>query len=309
MYATYEAQSRLLLQALRFLDFDSPDGRPLFALKGGSALNFFMRDFPRLSVDADLTYCRLEGRDEALSSINDGMRRFMEKAPRVLPGALCTSARSGGVDKVVLRQGEIHIKVEPNSLLRGTVFPTEDKMLCPEAATIFGMQLSVRCLSEAELYGGKICAALDRQHPRDLFDVLYLRCQGELTEQIRKAFLAYALCHSRPLAELLAPNPLPLAKSFQTSFAGMTRQPVALTELEDARSWLFGVLPTSLTEPERRFILSFKQGEPEWSLAGLPAHVPQLPAVRWKLHNIGQLRQNPRKYQAAVDKLKSCLGF
>ncbi|MGL4209795.1 MAG: hypothetical protein ACRCTY_10465 [Candidatus Adiutrix sp.] len=95
---------------------------------------------------------------------------------------------------------------------------------------------------------------------------------------------------------------------FQTEFAGMAREPIALETLEDARAWLVQAVRCSLTENERRFLLSCKAGEPDWSLSGLPRHVAQLPSVRWKLHNIAELQKQAKKYTIAYAKLKAVLG-
>ena len=64
MIERYRNQVRLLLSVLPIIaDID------FFALKGGTAINFFWRDFPRLSVDIDLTYLPIKGRDESLQEI------------------------------------------------------------------------------------------------------------------------------------------------------------------------------------------------------------------------------------------------
>ncbi len=128
---------------------------------------------------------------------------------------------------------------------------------------------------------------------------------GGLDETIRKAFLVYARSHPRPLAELLMPKQQPLEQIFQTEFSGMTREPVALETLEKARAWLIQAARDGLTVNERRFLPTRKTGEPDWNLAGLPDHVPQLPAVRWKLHNIEQLKAQSKKYAAALEKLRT----
>jgi hypothetical protein len=130
-----------------------------------------------------------------------------------------------------------------------------------------------------------------------------------LAENTRKAFLVYALSHSSPLSELLGPRLQPLEQIFQTEFSGMTSEPVALKTLAEARAWLIQAVRSGLTPDERRFLLSCKAGEPDWSLAGLPDHVSRLPAVRWKLHNIEQLRQQPEKHKTAMVKLEKCLGL
>lgn len=309
MREVYARQVRLLLHILDCLEYETPAGEALFALKGGTALSFFVQPFPRLSVDIDLAYCPLDERDAALAAMRASLQKLAGILQSRLPGVQCAHARPAGGDKLLVRFDGASVKVEPNGVIRGTVFPTDVRPLCPEAQAAFGVAVKARCLGTADLYGGKICAALDRQHPRDLFDILPLMEAGKLEENIRSAFLVYALSHPRPLAELLNPHPQPLEQIFQTEFFGMTSEPVALKKLEDARAWLMQTVRSDLTVDERRFLLSCKAGEPEWSLAGLPVHVPQLSAVRWKLYNIGQLREQPGKHKAALNKLQKCLGL
>jgi hypothetical protein len=306
---SYLNQARLLLQVLSYLEYEKPDGIPLFALKGGTALNFFVQPLPRLSVDADLTYCPLDERNAALATMRASIQLLADTLAANIPGVQCFITHHAGMDKLLVRHEGITVKVEPNSLLRGTVYPLERRELCPEAQSEFRTIISIPCLAEAELYGGKICAALDRQHPRDLFDILPLMRQDGLTYKVRKAFIVYALSHPRPLAELLKPNLQPLKEIFHTEFSGMTRQTVTLTELEEARVWLLEAVLRGLTEAERRFLLSAKDGNPDWSLPDLPDHVKELPGIRWKLLNIDKLRQSPQKHKAALAKLKNCLGL
>jgi len=89
----------------------------------------------------------------------------------------------------------------------------------------------------------------------------------------------------------------------------MMRNPVTVEKLEEARAWIIQAVHSGLTLDERRFLVSCKAGEPDWSLSGLPAHVPQLPAVRWKLHNITALKKQPQKHAESLAKLEECLMF
>jgi hypothetical protein len=258
-------------------------------------------------VDIDLTYCPLHARDASLAAIRENLNKLALTLQNRLPGVQCVHTQPLGGDKLLVRHEGIPVKVEPNGIIRGTVFPTERRAMSSEAQAAFGVAINARCLGEADLYGGKLCAALDRQHPRDLFDILPLMRAGTLPENIRKAFLVYALSHPRPLAELLDPRPQPLGQIFQTEFSGMTREPITLSVLEKAREWLIQTVRSVLTLDERRFLLSCKVGEPDWRLSGLPDHVSMLPAVRWKLYNIDKLRQQPKKYRSALERLKKCL--
>src|SRR5690606_38488775 len=100
----------------------------------------------------------------------------------------------------------------------------------------------------ADLYGGKIVAALDRQHPRDLFDIKLLFEQDGITDQVLTAFVVYLLSSNRPIHEILNPNKLDISGVFKEHFEGMTSQPIQLTELLDAREQLTEAISERLTE-------------------------------------------------------------
>jgi len=164
----------------------------------------------------------------------------------------------------------------------------------------------VQRLDSAELYGGKLCAALDRQHPRDLFDIMHLHAAGPIPDAVRQAFVAYLAAHRRPIAELLAPKPNPIEELFANHFSGMTERPIDLAELEATRIRLFEWAATSLTESERRFLLSIKQGDPDWEL--LPfKDLDRWPAIQWKLHNARQM--SARRHKTALTRLRNVLGL
>lgn len=70
---TYRQQVALLLRVLPFVEEERA-----FALKGGTAINLFVRDMPRLSVDIDLTWLPVEDRATSLAAINAAMLRIKE---------------------------------------------------------------------------------------------------------------------------------------------------------------------------------------------------------------------------------------
>ncbi|WP_291325384.1 nucleotidyl transferase AbiEii/AbiGii toxin family protein [Desulfovibrio sp. UCD-KL4C] len=300
---------RILLRVLALIEFDHPngDGSPFLALKGGTALNFFLWDLPRLSVDIDLAYCPINDRSTALQDISESMQRLAKRVEELLPTASVNlTAPKNAAPKVLINYDGVMVKIEPNATIRGTVYETEYVGLQPEVERRFEMAVEVRRLSIHDLYGGKICAALDRQHPRDLFDVAQLLDTEGLSEKTRKAFIVYLLGHNRPMSELLNPNFQPLAEPYEKEFRGMTRTEVSVEKLEATRIQLVHEIKSGLSEKDKRFLLSVKQGSPKWSLLGIP-HAEQLPAVRWKLHNIEQLRKNSVKHAEAVRKLRESL--
>lgn len=166
---------------------------------------------------------------------------------------------------------------------------------------------AIPVVSHAELFGGKICAALDRQHPRDLFDVHQLFAHEGISDDIRLGFIASLLSHSRPINELIRPRFQDQRTVFDTQFAGMTVEPFTYAEFDAARERLVQEIRNLLTGTDRQFLISFKKGEPDWSLFPLET-LQTMPAVKWKLTNIRRLKtQNPRKHASLLQALETCL--
>lgn len=299
-YAVYQDQARLLIRCL-----PAVAAVPDFALKGGTAINLFVQNMPRLSVDIDLTYLPIADREMTLAGIGAGLKTVADSLKRSVPG-ISVHLTPGPTPKLVAATADARIKVEPGVIARGSLIPTVEIELCVAAQAAYEMSTKARCLDSAELYGGKLCAALDRQHPRDLFDVMLLLAAGPIPDTTRQAFVAYLAGHSRPMAELLAPNRQPIEVLFSSQFAGMTSQPIELADLELARTRLFQWAANALTYSERRFLLSVKQGEPDWSL--LPfAGLDRWPAIQWKLLNVR--RMSADKHRQAIDRLRRVLGL
>ncbi len=272
----------------------------VFALKGGTAINFFVRDLPRLSVDIDLVYLPVTERTEALAEINQKLHGIAEKIRRMFPTAVI---QESGL-KLILRLGEATVKIEPNQVLRGSVHPAEVKELVPEAQKVFEVSVDMSTLSAPDLYGGKICAALDRQHPRDLFDIKLLLVHEGLTEGIRKAFVVYLIGHNRPMSELLDPRFSDMRHVFENEFVGTMRIPYEYEDLVETRARLVTLIRSSLTGEEKEFIASIQEGNPHWDLLGL-SDIGRLPAVRWKLLNVAKMSSSKKKQE--VEKLRAYL--
>ena len=299
--AQYRAQVALLVRILPLLDSE-----PDFALKGGTAINLFWRDLPRLSVDLDLTYLPLADRPTSLMAIDAGLRRLAERIPAQIRGAVVDmQGGAEGVHRLLVRVGGTQVKIEVTPVLRGVVFAPERRRVSRRVEDAFGFA-EVTLVSFADLYAGKMVAALDRQHPRDLFDVRDLLATEGLTRSLIEAFLVYLVSHNRPMAEVLAPNRKELAEDFQRTFVGMTEVPVELDDLLQAREALIAGVHAALTETDRRFLLGVKTGAPDWSLVGLP-DAAALPAVQWKMTTLARLE--PPRRQALADRLREVLGL
>jgi hypothetical protein len=294
----YRVQVELLIRCLPAVA-SAPD----FALKGGTAINLFLRDMPRLSVDIDLTYLQVSDRNTALTDIRSQLATIAEAIQRSVPGTKVQLVE-GDAPKLLVEKAGARIKVEPSVVIRGSLIPPVTSELCSTAQEAYELFVEIQRLDSPDLYAGKLCAALDRQHPRDLFDVMHLQAAGAIPDSIRQAFVAYLAGHRRPIAELLQPNRKPIEDLFANHFTGMTEEPIELAELEAVRTQLFQWAASAITDNERRFLVSIKQGEPDWSLLPLEG-LDQWPAIQWKLHNIRQM--SARSHKQALARLRAIL--
>lgn len=267
-----------------------------FAVKGGTAINFFVRDMPRISVDIDLTYLPLEPRDVSLKKISDGLKRISSDISRKILGARVQPTLLKGstnIRKLVVQVPGAEIKIEPNTVIRGSVYPPEMKDLSKKAEDLFELSVSAQTLSFADLYGGKICATLDRQHPRDLFDVKILLENEGITSQTRKAFVAYLASHDRPMNELLTPTVMDQRRVFEREFEDITTVSVDYDDLKGILPALVRAIKAGLTKDEKEFLVSIKEGTPQWDLLGVEG-VDKLPAIHWKVQNIQKIDKAKR---------------
>lgn len=280
-----------------------------FALKGGTAINLFLRDLPRLSIDIDLTYLPIDQpREGALRGIGEALDNIAAAVEKSIRGARAHRTQSREIratSKLVVSQGNSQITIEASPVTRGTVFPTQERELVEKAQELFELSVTVQTVSTEDLYGGKLCAALDRQHPRDLFDVKMLLEHEGITDGIRQAFIVYLASHDRPMNELLDPVRKDIRQAYESTFVGMVAGSVDLEELLVAREAMIKALHQGITQDEKEFLISLKEGAPKWNLLALEG-VEKLPAVQWKLQNIRNLGE--AKHVEALKKLKSKLG-
>lgn len=303
MNQVYLDTARLLIQVAPFVFADN-----VFALKGGTAINLFVRDIPRLSVDLDLVFIdyRLE-RDDALAKINEAILSAVDRLKKRGFQTYTATAAGAGETKLFVRRDKLEVKVEVNFVLRGTVHSVRTASLTRKARDTLLADLQLPVLSLEDLYGGKLVAALDRQHPRDLFDVLQLFRHEGITPEIRRSFVVYLACHNRPIHEVLYPNLRDISAEYDNTFRGMTAEPVELEVLLSARERMIAELQAHLDHDERTFLVSLARNEPNWALLGIE-HLEQLPGIRWKLRNIEQLaKTNPKKLRAQAQELAALL--
>jgi predicted nucleotidyltransferase component of viral defense system len=287
----YRKQVSLLVKILPLVARET-----IFALKGGTAINLFLRNMPRLSVDIDLTYLPVKDRASSLTEIDAAMRRLAKEVERGVHGAKVSASAPKGekaITKLIVRADEAQIKIEVTPVLRGCVYEPAVRSVSARVEAEFGFaEMSV--VSFADLYGGKIVAALDRQHPRDLYDVRDLLRHEGIDDKLRKAFIVYLISHDRPMAEVLAPRLLDISTEYKRGFEGMVHDPVTLDELLKARQDLISEIVGKMPEHHKRFLVSVKREAPDWALLDVP-HARDLPAVRWKLENLARLSADKRE--------------
>ena len=278
-----------------------------FALKGGTAINLFYRNMPRLSVDLDLVFCdHACPRGVALNRISQALK---DATSRLSGMGFQTRAvtTSVGETKLLVRRGLIEVKVEVNIVMRGTVYPVRVARMVEAARSALLADMEIPLLAMEDVYGGKLVAALDRQHPRDLFDVLQLFAFDGLTSGVIRAFVVYLASSNRPLHEVLSPSLNDLQREYQNNFQGMTVDEVTIQALMSARQRLISELPAAVGAAERHFLRTLVRLEPDWDALEIP-HIRDLPAIQWKLQNLIKLNKtNKRKYQFQVDALDSLL--
>ncbi|TWB08766.1 hypothetical protein FBZ99_11872 [Rhizobium sp. ERR 1071] len=288
----YVRQVELLVRTLPFIA-----RHEAFALKGGTAINLFYRDMPRLSVDIDLVYLPIEDRETTLKNIDAILDHIRADLLRNLRNASVQRIAGGGNNdtRLLVRQGNVEIKVETSPVARGTVHPSERRRVTEKVEDVFGFA-EMQVVSFEDLFGGKLHAAVDRQHPRDLFDVKLLYENDGLTDALFRTFLVYVASSGRPPHELVRPSLAAVEGAFVKEFEGMTTQPISLDELKAARGQLTTDLLARLDDDAMRFLLSLHDGKPDFEAIRLP-QAANLPAVRWKILNLEKLKaQNPEKH-------------
>jgi predicted nucleotidyltransferase component of viral defense system len=295
----YRKQVRLLLQVIPVVAQES-----CFALHGGTAINLFVRDMPRVSVDIDLTYIPLEDRETTLSNIAkalDSIRLKLQKNDSSLQ-----VEHKQDIAKLLINNREAVIKLEVNHVGRGVIGETLKRSLCMKAQEEFDVFCAIPVVPLGQLFGGKICAALDRQHPRDLFDVKWLLENEGITDEIKKAVIYSFLGSDRPNNEIIKPNFHDHRRAMEQQFVGMTDEAFDYQAFEATRELLVSTLNDSFTDQDKVFLINFENLTPDWSLYNFE----KFPSVRWKLQNLRKLqRSNPKKHKEQMDALKAKLGF
>lgn len=283
----YKKQVALLLDVLPEVAKES-----CFALHGGTAINLFIRDMPRLSVDIDLTYVPVEDRKTSLTNIADALERIQKNIKAANPNTRVEHKKENS--KLQISSQDSQIKIEVNQVGRGTIETPEKMTLCEKVQNEFDAFCAISVVPIGQLYGGKICAALDRQHPRDLFDIKYLLENEGFSKDIKKGFILCLLSSDRPIHEVISPNFHDQSQAIKNQFEGMSTEPFSYEDYENTRKTLLKTVQENLTQKDKEFLLSIKNITPDWSIYDFE----QFPAIQWKLLNLQKLKsKNPEKHQ------------
>ena len=293
MNKLYKEQVRLLLRILPII-YREED----FAVHGGTAINLFIKNLPRYSVDVDLTYIPLGPRNESLAEIDKKLAVISQRLQRAVPDINISPVPN----KLLCTQGRSTVKIEVNGIKRGIIGPTIDLPLCSKAQEEFGMYCKARIVPMEQLYGGKIAAALSRQHPRDLFDFNYM--EPVIIDRLKRGFMFALLGSDKPLIESLSPHPINQKEALENQFRGMTDILFTYENYETARKQLITFVNAMLSEEDKAFLVSFEEGSPQWNESAY-SDFRDFPSVQWKLVNINILKtQNPVKHRQEVERLK-----
>ena len=298
MNNAYTKQVKLLLDVLPEVAKEA-----CFAMHGGTAINLFVRDMPRLSVDIDLTYVEIAERNETLEGINAALMRIKERIEGLRPSIRIQHKEN--ICKLQLDERGVMIKIEVNMVGRGLIGEATKAQLCEAAQEQFDAFCAVPIVPLGQLYGGKLCAAMDRQHPRDLFDVKLLLENEGFTDDIKRGFIFGLVGSNRPTHEMLNPNLLDQRMAFENQFEGMSAIEFSYDEYEATRLQLIETIQSSLNESDKVFLKSFNSLEPDWSIYDFQ----DFPSVKWKLLNLEKFKtENPETYQQQLSELGKVLA-
>jgi predicted nucleotidyltransferase component of viral defense system len=293
----YHKQVALLISVIPEIALDHR-----FALHGGTAINLFDRDMSRLSVDIDLTYIPIEDRETSFTNISVALTNIKSTIEKRLQGSRVEHKVE--LHKLLVSHNDAIIKIEVSQIVRGTLGAVTEKMLCKKAQEKFDTFCSINIVPNGQLYGGKVCAAMDRQHPRDIFDVKHLMQREGFTKEIKEGFLFRLLSSDRSIQDVLFPNLQDQRLAMSNQFAGMSEEDFSYEEYEFVRATMIKTVQASITAEDKLFILGFKDVIPDWSIYNFEAY----PSIKWKLQNLEKIKaSNPAKHKELYTLLKNKL--
>ncbi|MEI7629253.1 MAG: nucleotidyl transferase AbiEii/AbiGii toxin family protein [Bacteroidota bacterium] len=294
---TYNKQATLLISMIPEIASDQR-----FALHGGTAINLFVRDMPRISVDIDLTYTPFEDRETSFRNISQALVEMRARIEKRFPRIRIEHKEDAL--KLLVANKDAMIKIEVSQIVRGLLGPVTEKPLCDKAQTQFEVFCAINVVPNGQLYGGKVCAAMDRQHPRDIFDVKHLMQNEGFTQAIKEGFFFRLLSSERSVQDVLFPNLQDQRQAMENQFTGMSDESFTYEEYEQVRETMVKTVQNAITEEDKEFILSVKNAQPDWSIYNFE----EFPSIRWKQQNLEKLKaNNPAKHLELYNSLKKRL--
>ena len=150
----------------------------LLALKGGTAINTAVFNFPRLSVDIDLDLTENLKKDEMLKereNIHNLLVNYLKANTYKIN--IEKSKNVYALDSIVAEYVDIkgnidNIKIEINYMNRVHILETKNIKVSTDVFE--DKHLSLHCIHPIEIYAAKLCALLSRTTARDLYDVYTL---------------------------------------------------------------------------------------------------------------------------------------
>lgn len=300
MNKIYRRKVEFLLRILPFVTDED-----CFAIHGGTAINLFVKNLYRLSVDIDVTYIPIEDRNTSLQRINEALVRISDRVKRQFPDVSVIPRLD--ICKITCESRGCQVKIEVNQTKRGLVCGEAALLpLCEKAQSLFGMEVDARIVPIPQLYGGKISAALSRQHPRDLFDVKQMDIP---LADVKEGLIFCLLGSDRPIYESFAPNLIDQHEAMERQFSGMSEMLFGYNDFEATREKLILDVNSMMTEEDIRFLIGFEELTVDWENTPYSSF-REYPSVRWKMQNLQKLKaSNPKKLKSEADKLRKIFGM
>ena len=145
MNESYKKQVSLMLDVL-----PEVAGEEDLALHGGTAINLFVRNMPRLSVDIDLTYIPIAKRTEPFSLINEALGSIEKRVKTRIKGSV-VRLHQKQLKLQIAYQGA-QIKIEVNQINRGCLSAPRTYTLCDKAQEEFDAFCEIKVVPDAQLF-------------------------------------------------------------------------------------------------------------------------------------------------------------
>ena len=267
-----------------------------FALHGGTAINMFIRNLPRLSEDIDLTFLPIQPWKDSLKAINDAFVRISDNIRQNTPYAVRHQIhhKSGAILKLGVKIDNVEVKIEVSPINRGAIHPPIHLSCQPKVEEQYG-SIALNLLPSPVLYGGKAVAALSRQLSRDFFDVHQMLLHEPVDDKLRDAFVFYLACDYHPTHHVLNPRNKDLRQDCNENLNYLLEEHVPIDLLYQAKEELVSEMIGGMPDNHKEFLVSFLDSRPDWALLNIP-NAEEFPAVRWKLHNLDRM-DNEKKLE------------